>query len=88
MEECVMRGKESWKRSVAMKYVGWVFLVGAFLLILGGAYRVQSNMIHSGLLFLSLSLIYAPNIIKRSGWPLKVAICMLAVTGAFYVFIT
>jgi hypothetical protein len=79
-----MRGKESWKRPVAMKYVGWVFLVGAFLLIPGGAYRVQSNMIHSGLLFLSLALIYAPNTIKQSGWPLKVAICMLAVTGVFY----
>jgi hypothetical protein len=83
-----MRGKESWKRPVAMKYVGWVFLVGAFLLIPGGAYRVQSNMIHSGLLFLALAVIYAPNTIKQSGWPLKVAIGMLAVTGVFYALIT
>jgi hypothetical protein len=83
-----MRGKESLKWPVAMKYVGWVFLVGAFLLIPGGAYRVQSNMILSGLLFLALAVIYAPNTIKQSGWPLRAAICVLVVIGGVYVFIT
>ena len=83
-----MRGKDALKRPVAMKYMGWVLLVGAFPLIIGGAFRVQSNMINSGLLFLALGLIYAPDIITQSRWPLKVAVGVLVVIGGVYVFIT
>ncbi len=78
---------DSWSRPLPMKIAGWVLLIGAALLILGGAYRAQANMITSGLLFLAMGVVFAPDTL-RMGWPIRIAICALVVVGAIYTFLT
>jgi len=81
------RSVDAWSRPLPMQVTGWVFLVGAALLILGGAYREQSNMITSGLLFLAMGMAFAPGTLRK-GWPLRVALGALAIVGAIYTFVT
>jgi hypothetical protein len=62
-------------------------LIGAALLLLGGAYREQANMISTGLLFLSMAAVFAPGLLRRS-WIMKVAFGLLALIGGFYALTT
>lgn len=74
-------------RPLPMKVAGVAFLIGAAPLILGGAYREQANMISTGLLFLSMGLVFAPGVLRK-GWPLKIALGALAIIGVSYALIT
>lgn len=78
---------QSWSRPLPMKIAGRVLLVGAAFLILGGAYRAQSNMITSGLLFVAMGVAFAPDTL-RLGWPLRIAIVALAIVGGVFAFLT
>lgn len=77
----------SWERPLPLKIVGLAFLVGAALLLLGGAFREQANMISSGLLFLSFGVLFAADIVRRSRIIL-ISICALAVLGVLYALTT
>lgn len=69
-----------------VSYVGWLLLILAPVLILGGAFRMQSNMITLGLLFLSLGLILArPNLRERLA---QLGLASLLLVGAVYTFLT
>lgn len=59
-------GVNSWDRPLPARIMGLVFLISATLLLLGGAYREQANMISTGLLFLSLGAVFAAGVIRRS----------------------
>lgn len=78
---------EKRKRPAAAKYVGWLLVASTVPLFLGGALRWQSNMIHSGLLFLTLGLILAPDLFQR-GWPLRLSIVVLACAGVTLAVLT
>lgn len=78
---------DSWSRPLAVQYLGWALLLGAMFLILGGAYRMQSNMITSGLLFLAMGVIFVPDTLRK-GWPIKLGLGTLAIIGAVYTFLT
>jgi len=78
---------KSWERPLPLKIVGLAFLVGAALLLLGGAFREQANMISSGLLFLSLGVLFAADVVRKSRIML-VTICALAVLGVLYALTT
>ncbi len=80
-------GWASRDRPLPAKIAGWALLMGALLLILGGAYRAQANMINSGLLFLALGVAFVPGVL-RMGWPMRVALGALVVIGAAYTFAT
>jgi hypothetical protein len=71
------------ERPLAVKIVGLTFLPGAALLLLGGAFREQANMISTGLLFLCMGAVFAPGVIRKSRI-LLVAFCALAILGLFY----
>lgn len=68
------------ERPIALRYTGWALVVAATALLLGGALRQQSNMASSGLLFLALGLVFAPDLFQR-GWPLRVGIVALICLG-------
>ncbi len=74
-------------RPLPMRITGWLFLMGATVLILGGAFRAQSNMVTTGLVFLAMGVAFAPGTL-RMGWLMSVALGALALVGAIYVFIT
>ena len=82
-----MLRSETQARPVAVKYVGWFLVACTVPLLLGGAIRWQSNMIHSAWLFLSLGLILAPDLFHR-GWPLRIAILVLISVGGALAFLT
>jgi hypothetical protein len=69
--------------SVAAKYAGWTMLFASGLLILGGAYRTQDNMLRSGLLFLFLTLTLVPGAIRESWLGRSVAVGLAIVGVAF-----
>lgn len=79
--------RNSWERPVPVKIVGLVFLVGAALLLVGGAFREQANMISSGLLFLSFGVVFARDLVRQSR-VVMVAVCVLAVLGVFFTLTT
>ena len=66
---------------------GFVFLGSAALLLLGGAYRAQGNMISTGLMFLAFGAIFVPAAFRKS-WIMKVAFFALAIIGVFYALTT
>lgn len=74
-------------RPLPVKIVGLAFLFGAALLLLGGAFREQSNMISAGLLFLCMGAVFAPGMIRKSR-VLLIAFCGLAILGLFYALTT
>lgn len=74
-------------RPLPMRVAGVALLIGAVPLILGGAYREQANMISSGLLFLSMGVVFAPGVV-RMGWPVKLALGALAIIGLSYALMT
>ena len=86
-EERVTARLDYWSRPLPVRVIGWSLLLGAALLILGGAYRVQSNMISTGLLFLAMGVFFAPDTLRR-GWTIKVALAALVAVGAIYTLIT
>jgi hypothetical protein len=77
----------SWDPPLPVKIAGFAMLIGAALLLLGGAYREQGNMISTGLLFLSLAAVIAPGLFRNS-WVMKVAFGTLAIIGLFYALTT
>lgn len=76
----------AWHRPQAIRRTGWALLCFAAILLVGGAYRAQSNMITSGLLFLGFGLIFAPDAVQK-GWPLRLGLIILAGIGAVYTFL-
>ena len=78
---------DSLKRPAAAKYVAWSLLAAATLLILGGAFRRQSNMLNTGLLFVSLGLVLAPDVL-RNGWSMRLGIGALIVVGGVFAILT
>jgi hypothetical protein len=78
---------ETRERPAAAKYAGWLLVACTVPLLVGGALRWQSNMIHSGLIFLSLGLILAPDLFQR-GWPLRLGIVVLVCAGVTLTFLT
>lgn len=85
-QDSTLSGSDFWNRPPAMRYMGWVLLFCTTLLLLGGAYRAQSNMITSGLLFLALGVLFAPDTLQK-GWPIRLGLAVLAVIGAVYTFL-
>lgn len=77
---------DRWDRPLPVRVTGWAFLVAAALLILGGAYRAQSNLLTTGLLFLAMGVAFAPAVLRR-GWPLRIALVALLAVGAVYTFL-
>jgi hypothetical protein len=80
-------GFNSFTRPLPVRIVGLVLLFGAALLLIGGAYREQANMISTGLLFLSMGVVFAPGVIRKSR-VLLVAVCALAILGLFFALTT
>lgn len=78
--------QQPWSRPPAMRYLGWALIMCAALLILGGVYRAQSNMLTSGMLFICMGVIFAPDILQK-GWPVRLSLAAIAVTGAVYTFL-
>lgn len=74
-------------RPMPVKITGWAFLVAATLLILGGAYRVQGNLVSTGLVFLAMGLAFAPGML-RMGWPVRIGLVALVVIGGYYSLVT
>jgi hypothetical protein len=74
------------ERPIAAKYVGWFLVACTAPLFLGGAILWQSNMVNSGLLFMSLGLILAPDLFYR-GWPLRIGILLLIGVGGVLAFL-
>jgi hypothetical protein len=66
---------------------GFVFLISAALLLLGGAYREQANMISTGLIFLAIGVVFVPGAFRKN-WIMKVALFVLAAIGVFYALTT
>jgi hypothetical protein len=64
------------------RIVGFAILVFAALLLLGGAYRKEADLIRPGLLLLALGAIVVPTTVRKV-FPLKVAFWTLAVIGVF-----
>lgn len=75
------------ERPAAVKCVGWLLVACTVPLFLGGALRWQSNMIHSGLMFLSLGLVLAPDLFRR-GWLLRLGLGVLICTGVTLALLT
>ena len=71
-----------WERPLPVRIAGCVFLIAAALLLLGGAYREQANMISTGLMFLSMGAVFAASVIRDSRI-LVVAFCGLVILGVF-----
>ena len=80
-------GFNSFDRPLPVEILGLVFLFGAALLLIGGAFREQANMISTGLLFLSMGAMFAPGIIRKSRI-LLIGVCGLAILGLFYALTT
>jgi hypothetical protein len=78
---------DSAHQSLRARIVGFAVLVSAALLLSGGAYRKEADLIRSGLLLLALGAILAPTMIRKSR-PLKIAFLTLAVIGVFYALTT
>ena len=76
----------AWHRPPVTRVTGWALLCGATMLLLAGAHRTQSNMITSGLLFLALGVLFAPEVLQR-GLALRLAVAALAGLGAVYTFL-
>jgi hypothetical protein len=64
-----------------------VFLISAALLVLGGIYVEQSDLVRAGLILLAIGVAFVPGAIRRS-WIMQVALCALAIVGIFYALIT
>lgn len=77
----------SWDRSLAVKLAGLAMLVSAALLLLGGAYREEADMIRSGLLFLAMGVVLVSGALHEI-LILKVAFCALAMIGVFFALAT
>ena len=80
-------GADLWNRPGLVRYVGYLLVLCSSVLLIGGAYRMQANMITSGLLFLALGIIFAPGILQK-GWPTRLGIGVLAAIGAVYTLLT
>ena len=74
-------------RPAPVRFAGWIMLLAAAVLILGGALRSQANMINSGLMCLMLGLLMAPGAIVRGGLS-RLAVVVVLVIGAVYALIT
>ena len=79
--------QDAWERPLAVQLVGVGMLVGSLLLLVGGALRTQSNMITSGLLFLSMGAIFSSNLLRAFLFA-RIAVVALAVFGAYYALTT
>jgi hypothetical protein len=66
---------------------GFVWLIGAALLILLGAFREQANLISTGLALLAIGVVFVPRLFRRS-WIVKLAWLALAAIGVFYAVTT
>jgi hypothetical protein len=77
----------SWDRLLPVKIAGFAIFISAALLLLGGAYREQANMISTGLLLLSIGALFVPGLIRKS-WIMKVAFFALIIIGVFYALTT
>ena len=75
--------EESWERPLVVQLVGVGMLVGSLLLLVGGARRTQSNMITSGLLFLSMGAIFSSNLLRAFLFA-RIAVVALALFAAYY----
>jgi hypothetical protein len=85
-QEKTKRAAVLFKPPLVSEYHGWALLLFATLLILGGAWRMQSNMITSGLIFLCFGLIIArPNLKNRFN---QMGLSALIAIGAVYTFLT
>lgn len=78
---------QAWSYPRPVKIAGFAMLVGAAMLLLGGAYREQASLITTGLLLLSLGAVFVPDLIRKS-WITKVAFVALAIVGVFYALTT
>ena len=75
-----------WKRPTLLKYMGVVLLVGAFLMLVAGAYTAESNKLKAGLFWLVLGVLLLPDILKKSWFSMTIAV--LALFGAGYALFT
>lgn len=76
-----------WDRPLPAKIAGFTILIGAALLLLGGAYREQASLIRSGLLFLAMGAVFLPGAFRKT-LSMKVAFYALASIGVFYAVTT
>lgn len=77
----------SWHQPLPVRIAGFAILVSAALLLLGGAYRNEADVIRPGLLLLALGVVLVPTAFRKS-LLLKVAFCVLAIIGVFYALTT
>lgn len=76
-----------WDRPLPTRIAGLTFLLGAALLLLGGAYREQTSLIRSGLLLLAMGAVFLPGAFRKT-LSMKVAFYALAIIGIFYAVTT
>ena len=77
----------SWRQPLAVRIAAFAILISAALLLLGGAYRKEADVIRPGLLLLALGVVLVPAAFRKSVL-LKVAFCVLASVGVFYALTT
>lgn len=82
-----MKRSNALERSAASRYAGRLLILGAVALLLVGAVRRQSNMVNTGLMFLSLGLIFAPDV-WRQAWPVRAGIILLVCAGVGLAIVT
>jgi uncharacterized membrane protein len=70
-----------------VRIAGFAIFISAALLLLGGAYRNEADVIRPGLLLLALGVVLVPAVVRQS-LLLKAAFCVLAIIGVFYALTT
>jgi hypothetical protein len=76
-----------WEQPLPAKIAGLSILIGAALLLLGGAYRDQPSLTRSGLMFLAMGAVFLPGAFRRT-LSMQVAFYALAIIGVFYAVTT
>ena len=76
-----------WDRPLPAKIAGFTILIGAALLLLGGAYREQPGLTRSGLLFLAMGAVLLPGAFRKT-LSMRIAFYALAIIGVFYAVTT
>ncbi len=70
-----------------VRIAGVAILITAALLLIGGAYRNEADVIRPGLLLLALGVVVVPNVVRPSSL-LKAALYVLAPVGVYYALTT
>lgn len=74
-------------KPLPVSIAGFAILISAALLLLGGAYRNEADMIRPGLLLLALGVLVVPAAVRKNLF-LKGSFCVLAIIGVFYAVTT